>query len=249
MNTPTFTAHQLAQIEHHRDINLDYAWWSDLYDEFVHQCCAFGIFISTRTVVYDKKGPDGKYLKGPDGKSVKASYTEPKLYFSLHSYEGVYFEAEPFDIPELIEQGRQTMLLPDDHDDAWMKTADKGAAKALRELFEELESMYGVHLLSADMRDVLSNINFVPKLERETMHVIVEEFAEYTDSEQAKLCKELGGLEEWMTRQLQSIADAFKGELEEEEEYRSSNEQVWEAIEANGLDEDEDESEEDTCPA
>lgn len=249
-----FTPAQKRLIEQHRDINTSHDWWDGCYESFISRCRSFGIEISHKTRTFDRKGPDGKFLRGPDGKVVKGSYEEPELYFDLYRGSGVYFAVDDFTIPGLIGQGRLTMLLPADHDDAWMKDSDDAVVKELRRFFEALERTYGVHLLSAEMRAVLDECTIHPKLERERMSVEID-FDSCSDGDateaQQKLADELTDedSETMFNDFFRDLANAFQRELEDECEHLSSDDQVWEALEANDMTDDIDEDEEESCNA
>lgn len=235
-----YTAAQMRLIDKHRDYNVEHLdWWKDSYESFIHRCSAFGIEISTDRRTVNRKGPDGKY--------TATSYSEPELYFSLH-HQGscVTFAAESFTIPQFIEQCRLTMLLPDDHEDAWMRTSDDGVVRVLRGFFEKVEQWYGVHLLSAEMRAVLDDHSIVPQLRRE--RIIVEIHSDpYSDGDateaQRKLAEELMDLEETFTEFLRDVASAFYDELDDEYDYLVSDEAVYDALDANGLLEEDEECE------
>lgn len=237
-----YTEAQMRLIDEHRDINTDYEWWNPEYDEFITTCKAFGLTISTR---------QESYYSNRQKKNI--SYSRPEIYFSLYQQgAGAYFGAEKFTIVELIEAGRAVMALPDDHDNAWMKTAEEGVAKQLRDNFERLEREFGVRMLSAHMYDIIANTVYGVSTNHETVTVDLDDYYTRPDSlidpEDEALAESLeNDWPEALTDMLRDVASALHGTLEAQYEHLQEDDVVWETLEANGLadeiEEDEDEEE------
>lgn len=249
-----FTPAQLRLIDEHRDINCTHDWWDSTYDGFIELLAAFGIDVARRYALGTYKGPNRP--------------SRPEIFFSgfCHQGDGAQFATDAFTIAGILRKGAEALRAPDpanpeDKGGAYhflLDQVDKPASErwaagaAVLALYQAVESTFAVHQLSAEHGAILSDAHIRVELGNNRyshsgyMNVVIDppDEDEYTaaSTETKALCDAIGETE-WWEGLLRAIADALHEDLEEEHDYQTSDEQVWEAITANGLDE------EDECAA
>lgn len=246
-----FTPEQLRLIDEHRDINCTHDWWDSTYDGFIELLAAFGIEIARRYALGTYKGPNRP--------------SRPEIFFSgfCSQGDGAQFATENFTVSALLCHGAEALRAPDpanpeDKGGAYhflLEQVDKPESEqwtvglAVLALYRAVESKFAVHQLSAEHNAVLNDALIKVELGNNRyshsgyMNVIVsptdeDEYAAASDETRA-LCDAVGDTD-WWEELLRAIADALYEDLEAEHDYQTSDVQVWEAIVANGLAEEED---------
>lgn len=246
-----FTPAQLACIEQHRDINVDHEWWDYTYDNFVEVLAAFGIDVDTTTECTSK----GR------------TYSRPKIYFSgfWSQGDGAQFAAA-LNLAEFLSKGRTALsgeyahLLREDC------TYDVGKRLVAQLTYwEEKLLAYQMHPQLWEIVEnttITADISFSRYNHSGCMTVEVEcdeNTIEYPDEDTERtlyraaetMCAVIADNDDWQDF-LRGLADDLYDELEAEYDYQTSDEQVWEAIEANELftpEAEDDESEDEDHPA
>lgn len=215
-----YTPHQCSLIDKHRDINVDYDWWVDTIANFAELTKKFGIEIETESA---RRG--GRL----------------NISFALHQQgAGANFKTEWFNVADVIAKGREIMSLPHDHDDAWIKTSESRVPMALRAVFERLEEKYGVQMLRASRADILGNVKVRGTNSRDWQNVEVEfdddEDTTNADEDEPFMQELQAELEALMKDLVTDLARALYRDLDDEYDYQTDDEQVWESIVANELD-------------
>lgn len=234
----TGSPEQLHLIDQYRDINVHDEWYDCTIEEFVEQMEAYGFSFTTHTVGL------------VNGKTRE----EPDVFFSgfCSQGDGACFGIHDFTLSEFLQAGQKVMSMDDGEDLAYLKDCTGGVPQELRTWFEVFEREYGTCLLSGELMALLDCARFKVELSRRhyehSGNISVEmvwdgeALDDYTEADQQvahKLEDEIGRVQQM----LRAIADELYDTLEQEYDYLTDDEQVWEAIVANDLDEDDDDDE------
>lgn len=214
----TFTPDQLKLIEANRDFNVAEGvdWWDCTYDDFISVAAAFGIDTGHDTISFS-----GFWSQG-DGASF--------LFSSVSAQEiidaGIKFNAEkPFGDGPYESYVAEFLSL-------WQMLFDTFATYSMT---------------SPEGHRVASNYHIrAERTGRSYVHSgMVTAYVEHNyDQEDIELfpdlAKRLDGFDAQIDKQVERIADALYRALESEYEFQTSDEQVWDSLEANGIKPEED---------
>lgn len=230
-----FTPAQQALIEKHRDWNVDNDWYDYTFDDFVTVAESFGFAVDK-----DKIRFSGFWSQG-DGAS-----------FGTHWIDLQTIVQKSFELATITDYGDPT---------EW-----NGYVKEFADACSAVQSTFGAWLLNTDACKLIANTKFRMTVDYGHyshdgyMQIEFEEASAqdgdlqevYDDMPQAfkdaynALCDSKTGLRDW----LRDCARALYRALEEEHEYQTSDEAVWDSLEANGIepeeDDEDDEPEDDT---
>lgn len=210
MSTTTYTKAQLALIEKHRGINVDCDWWDCVYDDSKEVCAAFGIDI-------DDIAFSGFYSQG----------------------DGASFTTITSTLEEIMRRGHATMDAKTYGDDPTKFTGVVLAAWSF--WYDIAEALDAVRLTGPEGHEFCEGVEI--KVETQgnyshsgTMSLTYESsFSVHVGATLYEFHK-IAPTEEALVKGLRNIADAIYKALEAEHEHLTSDAQVWEAIEANELD-------------
>lgn len=233
-----FTPHQLSLIEQYRDCNADHDWYSYTYDYFIEQLGSLGLDLFKSNIQFS-----GFWSQG-DG----ASFT-----FSSWSLTTV--------LEKCMARIEHHEALEHEHGAACM---DNRIYKHCIDFAYEVRKQFAKFLLLGQVfgDEVMGSVcvnayrtnshySHSKTVRAEWDWSEADRFHDCGGGEENLLVTTglLGVLREFdIDEAVEEFANALYKELEAEYEYQTSDEQVWEAIKANGWDEDE-EVEEDACEA
>lgn len=213
-------ARKAQLIEQYHDINVDYEWWDTLYDEFVHICEILGIEIDTRA------------HRTMGGGVVH----RPRIHFSGFCSQGDGASWSGCYRATVWEAGWKHKV----------STYDEAPAK-IREYAPKDEELHRI----ADELCFLARV-YYPAYARVgsnsqychsgTMILSAFEPMEEDADDYAEEVHE--HVETTLTDLFRDLADWLYAQLEKEYDYLTGDEAVWDAIQANELDQFEDEEEE-----
>lgn len=223
----TYTTHQMALIERHRDINVDYEWWRPTIEHFVERVNELGL-----DVKFDDVQFSGFWSQG-DGASF--TFTSYSLGYVLDRCTGVMAKHAALD---------------DGHREAMLGSPVYVAIIAFAGGF--LQEFEKYRLCGQAFLD--DHLGCVTILARRTgyhyshSNTVTARFecgaADLDDAKEVfgvDLESVLDDNDDWLDKAIKAIADALYDELESEHDYQTEDDQVWESIVANELDEPEEE--------
>lgn len=209
-----FTKKQMALIDANRDYNTDYNWWEHTYDFFIEAASEFGLCVTRDDIEFS-----GFWSQG----------------------DGANFNFEPLSLAALLRgvvDGADKCDLP----------SPSPLTYALLELYNSVVTAVGetlAHLQPSDMIEVLDEITVsTVKIGHHYCHsstrrVQVEADHRSTiDEETSKEWLPQAAYEALLSNldgDMERIADCLYRMLEEEYEYLTSDEAVWEGMEANNF--------------
>lgn len=212
-------------IEEYRDINVDHDWWECTYEDFIERLAEAGITVTTSDISFS-----GFWSQG----------------------DGAQFSLSGHTLLELVEGAQKWMV------EEWPAYEGKGedGKHTGGPIIEELHNYcvallqsQEVYLLDGEARSIMNDTE-VEVSTRDSFHchsggMSVEIEAGYDVNITDEQMRELQQL---FTEHLRALADALYDELESEYDYQTEDEQVWDTIVANGLDEELTQDEEDDEP-
>jgi hypothetical protein len=221
-----YTARQQRLIEQHRDCNLDHDWWDNTYADFKEVACAFGVRLDLDQIHFS-----GFWSQG----------------------DGASFATHNFTLADILDAGQKTLSANTYGDDPakFVSYVDE-----FHSLYELVRNKLGpIAALHPDGRQVAEawgrciNRRGHMYSHSNTMRIDSSSFDAFTvlDEEAAERCGiELDeAFEDALLGQLRACADALYKTLEEEHDYQTDDEQVWDMIVANGWDKGDDEEDDD----
>lgn len=202
-------------LEKYADINVDDGWWTDTYKDFIDCLALAGITTYSRGICFT-----GFWSQG----------------------DGAQFRTFDHDLLGLVQAAQKWMLEQwPDYEGKGENGADAGGPiiAALHRYCVALLDSQEVYLMDGDTRSLMEDTAITVSTRSGTychsggMSVEVT-FAidNYPDDDSTG-----GDLEALFTEHMRALADALYKTLQEEYEFQTAEEQVWEAIVANGLDE------------
>lgn len=224
-----YTPKQLALIEKHRDWNVDHGWWESTYEDFIGVAKAFGFDIGKDDVQFS-----GFWSQG-DGASFVFSYVNADDIITAHlkaKESGEYGnldEATDY-VKAFADLG--TLLLG--VFDPFIHTCPEGKLCAQAYAFKnERISHHYCHArtcrVSAEWE--YDALDFIDEDEQQLATVA------------GLLQPKIVGLEKQLDDAVEAIADALYASLEWSYDYLTSDDAVWESLEANGVEVEDDEEE------
>ena len=214
-------------IEEHRDINVDYrGWWEFTYEDFIERLAEAGITVTTSDISFS-----GFWSQG----------------------DGAQFSMSNHTLLELVEGAQKWMVKQwPDYEGKGEDGKDAGGPiiEALHSYCVALLEEHEVKLLGGELRAVMDGVEVACKVDGghycHSGYMKAEIDAGYDVDVTDEQVREI---EQLFTEYLRALADALYETLEEEYNYQTADEQVWDAIVANGLDEEltQDEEDEEPC--
>lgn len=211
-------------IEKHRDINVDYDWWDCTYEDFVDRLTEVGLRVDPKRIHFTRFWSQG------DG-----------AQFSLgrHCLLTLVTDAQTW----MLEHWPQYAGKADDGSDA-----GGPVIAAIKAWCDELLGQCEAYLLLGEQRAWM-----------EAVYLSIDARGHYCHSGYMQLEVEADDSyyepvalnENDLRDALRGLADALYEGLEQEHDYLTSDERVWESIEANELDDEltQDDEEEEPCNA
>lgn len=221
-----YTDAQLKLIEKHRDFNVHDTWYDFTIDQFVEECNKLKFDVSVEDVQFS-----GFWSQG-DG----ASFTFTSYGLNAVLDGCVEFLKEHVDPP--ADTGGYLSAL-------WsFATNFLATFEKYRLLGEDFMDnvMYDCHIQAERTGYHYSHSRTVTTQFTDNVAADYEDIA--TESGFYESCREFG-----IDGFIEDIADALYHDLEAEHEYQTSDDAVWEALEANGIEVEEEDDEEELCEA
>lgn len=229
----TYTTHQMALIERHRDINVDYEWYDCVYDRFIEFGNELKLDIARDDIQFS-----GFWSQG-DG----ASFT-----FTSYGLGAVLEGCTEFVIKHDGLLGTPHTGLTEAHRKALVEdrlySAFLSFAQGIVQTFEKYR-LCGQGFIDDHMECVSIHARRI-SYHYSNARTVSTGFD--IDNAGLDAAKESLGVDleadldhKWIDREIENIADALYRALEEEYNYLTSDDAVWESIVANELDEPEEE--------
>lgn len=212
-------------IDKYRSINVDHDWWRFVFDDFIERLAEAGLRVPFQNINFS-----GFWSQG----------------------DGAKFSMDDHSVLNLTVAAQKWVL------EEWPKYQGKGEdgsntggpiIAAIHGYCEALLKQFEAGLLDGTLREEMGSASISVRSSgfyNHSGYMVVDldygcgdaVFAMHPD-------------EDSLTDALRGLADALYKTLEQEYEYQTADEQVWETIEANGLDEElnDDEEESEACNA
>ena len=233
----TYTPQQLALIDEHRDWNVDGGsdWWQPTFEDFVDVAKAFGIAIDFDDIQFS-----GFWSQG-DGASFKFGTTNAYdvIMAAIEvrksgAYGDSGYVAEFYALARQLEQ----VFSP------WVLVCKEGreAAEAYRFWAERTSHHYshaGTVTVEAEWEESLLGVD-----DGEDPPSFFQELSKRIYMEGDRPGYYVVSLRHDIDQQVECIANALYASLREEHDYLTSDDAVWESLEANGITVEEEEVEE-----
>lgn len=211
-------------IGEYREINIHHDWWDLVYDNFVERLKEAGLRVDTRNIEFS-----GFWSQGDGAKFALGTHSVLRLTVAAQKW--------------MLEE--------------WPKYQGKGEdgantggpiIDAIHDYCETLLKQFEVGLLDGALREEMDDASInvcCGGYYQHSGHMVLN--LDYGNGDRVFA---MHPDEDLLTDALRGLADALYVVLREEYEYQTNDAQVWEAIEANGLDEElNDEEEDESCSA
>jgi hypothetical protein len=252
-----FTPRQAALIERYRDINVDHDWWDSEYDYVMAQMLRAGFRVGNIYFSGFWSQGDGACFDGgvKDTRQIlmwvlvpgyrewytaladSSDFPELDTYFWIHKTIKKYTATKGFIGERILEQYHQFNCQLDDMIPNLKPFMALGFDLEECGLRAEHSSSHYCHY---------STIQFSSFLDGASLEQVVDELDE-DDIRRFVLADLISGAEDDLEYMTERVTDYLLGEmcdlycrLQEDYDYLTSDEAVWEAIEANDLDEEDD---------
>jgi hypothetical protein len=232
--TREFTAAQIECIDTYRDINVVHDWWEFTYEQFVEDMKFADLPIKTQT------------RRGNRRDGTPYSIEEPLISFETYP-AWACFDTHTITLGDLARYGSTL----DEVEAHWMNDCSNreldGWRKEIVDFLRDFLGKFQKYQLDAAAMEQLDNMTFrmATQSYRNCMSIEVDDQG-YDDGENELFSKDCEGLDDWIEGCFRDIAHELAKFLEEEYDHQTSDEAVWDTIEANDLFEGEpDEDEED----
>lgn len=217
--TKTISEARKAQlIEQHHDINVEYEWWDSTYDDFVRICEILGITLDTRAHRTMGGGTVHRPLINFSGFWSQGDGASWSGFYRACTWEAGWLHRVPT------------------YDEAPAKIREYCDDKELHRIADELCFLARIYYPA--YAHIGSNSLYCHS---GTMNLSGSEPMDGHDDDYAEEVHE--HVETTLTDLFRDLADWLYRQLEQEYDYLTSDEAVWDTIQASGLDELEEEEE------